>query len=35
MIIDLRRAGLGGVEQNGDTVRVGATCTYSDIMMSH
>lgn len=34
MIVDLRRAGLSGIEQDGDTIRVGATCTYTDLMTS-
>jgi CO/xanthine dehydrogenase FAD-binding subunit len=34
MIIDLRRAGLSGIEQDSETVRVGATCTYADLLMS-
>src|SRR5882757_2752056 len=34
VIIDLRRAGLGGIERDGDTVRVGATCTYADVLTS-
>jgi len=33
-IIDLRRAGLNGIDRHGDTVRVGATTTYSDIITS-
>jgi carbon-monoxide dehydrogenase medium subunit len=34
LVIDLRRAGLGGVESAGDRVRVGATCTYSELLAS-
>jgi CO/xanthine dehydrogenase FAD-binding subunit len=33
-IIDLRRAGLNGIDLDGDTVRIGATSTYSDVMTS-
>ena len=33
-VVDLRRAGLSGIDRDGETIRVGATCTYSDIIAS-
>jgi carbon-monoxide dehydrogenase medium subunit len=33
LVVDLRRAGLGGVQANGG-VRVGATCTYAELLSS-
>jgi carbon-monoxide dehydrogenase medium subunit len=33
-VVDLRRAGLGGISQDGDVIRVGATCTYADLLAS-
>ncbi|MCU1607782.1 MAG: hypothetical protein JWP46_4247 [Modestobacter sp.] len=33
-LVDLRRAGLGGISQDGDVIRVGATCTYAELLAS-
>jgi aerobic carbon-monoxide dehydrogenase medium subunit len=33
-VIDLRRAGLGGIENGGDRVRLGAMVTYTDLLRS-
>jgi carbon-monoxide dehydrogenase medium subunit len=33
-VVDLRLAGLGGISQDGDVIRVGATCTYADLLAS-
>lgn len=33
-VVDLRRAGLGSISQDGDSIRVGATCTYTDVLAS-
>jgi carbon-monoxide dehydrogenase medium subunit len=33
-VVDLRRAGLGGIEAAGDTVRIGACATYTDLLAS-
>jgi carbon-monoxide dehydrogenase medium subunit len=34
VVVDLRRTGLGGITLTGSTVRVGATCTYADLLAS-
>ncbi len=34
LVVDLRRAGLAQIEADGDRVRVGAMCTYSDVLAS-
>jgi carbon-monoxide dehydrogenase medium subunit len=33
-LVDLRRAGLGGVTATGDRLRVGAMCTYTELLAS-
>jgi len=33
-VVDLRRAGLGAIEQRDGHVHVGATCTYADLLAS-
>jgi aerobic carbon-monoxide dehydrogenase medium subunit len=34
VVVDLRRAGLGGISLASGIVRVGATCTYADLLAS-
>jgi aerobic carbon-monoxide dehydrogenase medium subunit len=34
VVVDLRRAGLGGIESSEATVRIGATATYADVIGS-
>jgi carbon-monoxide dehydrogenase medium subunit len=34
LVVDLRRAGLARIEADGDRVRVGAMCSYSDVLAS-
>lgn len=33
-VVDLRRAGLGGIARVGRAIRIGATCTYADVLAS-
>jgi carbon-monoxide dehydrogenase medium subunit len=34
VVVDLRRVGLGQIRRSGGTIRVGATCTYADLLAS-
>jgi carbon-monoxide dehydrogenase medium subunit len=34
VVVDLRRTGLGEIRLTGATVRIGATCTYADLLAS-